>query len=240
MFFALQVSNHVRQRRKEHVRLELAESRLLHWNRRLQEEVNKRIRDLQKSMEQRNEAFLILAHETKTPLTLIHNYMEEYISKSGMTEELMLLKTHFSKLSRDIINLFDYERFTKGAGMYDRSQVTDLSGILSEQMILFGQYAHKQGIEIQSHIEPGIRVKADPGALNRLINNLVENAIIFSPRPATVRVALRISNDKIYFSVADNGPGIPSEYHDKIFQPYFQMLLPKRGHRGMGLGLSIV
>ena len=151
-----------------------------------------------------------------------------------------MVRSSLSKLSGDIINLFDIERFNRGLKIYDHEQVTDFSRIIFEEIILFRQYALKKEVQIISKVENGIFIKADPVAINRLINNLIENAIKFSSKPGEIIVSLKRVDGQISFSVADSGPGIPSEFHDKIFQPYFQMALHKTVNQGMGLGLAIV
>jgi signal transduction histidine kinase/DNA-binding NarL/FixJ family response regulator len=236
----LQVSSHIRGLRLEHVRLQHAEKRLLHWNNHLQEEVHKRTKELEKIIEQRTDTFVNLAHETKTPLTLINNYLDEYISKNGLTEELSVVRSSLAKLSGDIVNLFDIERFDRGLQIYNHSQVTDFSQTVSEETILFRQYAIKKDVRLISEVDIGIFIKADPVAINRLINNLIENAIKFSAKPGEIIVSLKRVDGQISFSVADSGPGIPAEFHDKIFQPYFQMALHKTVNQGIGLGLAIV
>jgi len=236
----LQASSHIRGLRLEHIRLQHTEKRLLHWNNHLQEEVGKRTRELEKIIEQRTNTFVNLAHETKTPLTLINNYLDEYICKNGLSEELSVVRSSLSKLSRDIINLFDIERFDRGLKIYNHSQVTNFSHTVAEEMILFRQYAIKKQVQIISEVENEIFIKADPVAINRLINNLIENAVKFSSKPGEINVSLKRGDGKISLSVMDSGPGIPSAFHDRIFQPYFQMALHKTVNQGMGLGLAIV
>lgn len=233
LLLALQVKNHIIQMRVDH-------QQLLNWNTNLQNEVDKRTKELQQVTTQKLNAFVNLAHETKTPLTLINNYLEEYIAAKGNSEELSVVKRSFDKISTDIVNIFDLERFSKGIKIYDHSQVTSVSDILKDNLILFTQYAKKRNIELEADISDEIIVKADPVAINRLINNLVENAIRFSPDQGKIEVALQIVDDKIFFSVRDYGIGIPLEMHKKIFEPYYQIVHEKRSLQGMGLGLPIV
>ena len=95
---------------------------------------------MEKINEQRTNTFVNLAHETKTPLTLINNYLEEYINSKGSSEELNVLKKNIEKLSTDIVNFFDLERFNKGIAIYDHDQVSNFSEILKENLVLFKEY----------------------------------------------------------------------------------------------------
>ena len=240
LLFALQMKRHIRKIRTEHEKLIDYEQQLLNWNANLRTEVDKRTKELEKVNEQRTITFVNLAHETKTPLTLINNYLEEYISKNESSEELTIVKRNLDKLSTDIVNLFDLEKFNKGFAVYNHELITDFSETVKNSTILFKQYVSNMNIELTSSVEENIFVKADPLSINRVINNLIENAIKFAIDGGAIAINLKRDNDKIIFSVKDNGVGIPSELHKKVFEPYYQMANQKKSIQGMGLGLPIV
>ncbi len=239
LLLALQLKRHIRQTRTEHQKLIESEQQLLYWNRNLQKEVDKRTKELEKINEQKTNTFVNLAHETKTPLTLIKNYLEEYIDTKGNSEELSIVKRSIDKLSTDIINLFDLERFNKGLAIYNHELISNFSEIIKDNLVLFKQYANKKDIELKENIEENIFIKADPVSINRIVNNLIENAIKFS-NDGIIDISLKSNNDKIIFSVKDYGIGIPPELHKKVFEPYYQITSYKRSIQGMGLGLPIV
>ena len=240
LLLGLHVKRHVRQMREEHQKLIASEQRLLNWNTSLQNEVEKRTKELERINEQKTTTFVNLAHETKTPLTLINNYLEEYMSKHESSEEINIIKRNLDKLSTDIINFFDLERFNKGIVVYNHDSVSDFSEILKDALILFREFARKKSIEIHATVEDGVYVKADPVAITRVVNNLIENAIKFSNDDCEIEVSLRTQNDQTFFSVKDCGIGIPPELHKKVFEPYYQIANLKRNTQGMGLGLPIV
>lgn len=238
--FALQMKRHIKELRTEHERLITSEVQLLNWNSDLKKEVEKRTMELELINEQRTNTFVNLAHETKTPLTLINNYLEEYISKNAPSEELTFVKRNLDKISGDIVNLFDLEKFNKGFAFYNHNQVCNISELLKDSALLFRQYASGNNIEIIEDIDKGILLKADPLSVNRIINNLVENAIKFSDDAGIIKIALKLTDDAILFSVKDFGKGIPSEMQTKVFEPYYQLTNNKSNIQGMGLGLPIV
>jgi signal transduction histidine kinase/DNA-binding NarL/FixJ family response regulator len=240
ILLALQVSRHIKQLRAEHQRLIDSELHLLNWNTSLQKEVDKRTSELEKINEQKTNTFVNLAHETKTPLTLINNYLEEYINRNGETEELSVVKKNIEKLSNDIVNFFDIERFNKKIPVYNHAQISNVSEILEDYLILFKEYAIKRKIKFDENIESDLLVKADPVSINRIIINVIENAIKFSEDNCTIEIVLKSQNEKINFSVKDCGIGIPPEMHKKVFEPYYQITNEKKSFQGMGLGLPIV
>jgi signal transduction histidine kinase/DNA-binding NarL/FixJ family response regulator len=238
--FALQMKRHIKEMRTEHERLITSEVQLLNWNTDLKKEVEKRTKELEMINEQRTNTFVNLAHETKTPLTLINNYLEEYINKNAPSEELNIVKRNLDKISGDIVNLFDLEKFNKGFAFYNHHQVCNISEQLKDSALLFKQYASGNNIEIIEDIEEGIFIKADPLSVNRIINNLVENAIKFSEEAGIIKISLKLMDDAILFSVKDFGKGIPIEMQTKVFEPYYQLTNNKSNIQGMGLGLPIV
>lgn len=239
--FALQMKRHIKEMRKEHERLITSEQQLLNWNTTLQKEVEKRTRELEIINEQRTNTFINLAHETKTPLTLINNYLGEYISKNLPSEELGIVKRNIEKLSNDIVNLFDLEKFNKGFAFYNHNLICNFSEVLKDSIILFRQYFSGNNINIKEKIKDRILIKADPLSINRVINNLIENAIKFSEGDIILmEIELNIQGNIISFSVKDFGIGIPVEMQSKVFEPYYQLTNRKRNANGMGLGLPIV
>lgn len=240
LLLSLQVSRNVRQMKVEHQRLIDSEDRLLNWNINLQNEVDKRTRELRRMNEQKTNNFINLVHETKTPLTLVNNYLEEYISKYGSVEELDVIKGGINKLTRDVTSLFDIERFKKGVDVYSHNQVSNFSEILKDSLMLFEYYCQRQTIKCHKEIEENVLIKADPNAIDRIVNNLIENAIKFSNTGGNIEIKLESNDDKICFSVKDSGIGISPEFQKKIFEPYYQINHKKNGLQGMGLGLPIV
>lgn len=230
----------VRQSRNEYQQLQESEKALQELNAELILKVKERTQELELANEKRTNSFVNLAHETKTPLTLINNYLDEYIDKHGQTRELEVIKNSLGKLTKDIVNFFDLERINKGFNIYDHNQFSDFSKILKESILLFRQYAIKKNIEIADSIEDKLFTKADPESLYRIINNLIENAIKYTKEKGEIEVILKSINGKIIFSVMDNGIGISPNLQSNVFDPYYQVNSQKANFQGMGLGLSIV
>lgn len=240
MLLALHLKRNIKQIKTEHQRVVDSEQRLKNWNTTLQTEVEKRTKELAKINEQQMNTFINLAHETKTPLTLVNNHMDDYIAHNGTSRELSVVKNSLNKLSADIGNLFDLEKFKKGFAVYNHNQVCDFSKVLNDSIALFAAFASKMGILLRTKTEEAVYIKADPLSVNRIINNLIENAIKFSPENGVVIISLKTENDKVFLSIKDSGPGISQKMQVKVFEPYYQISNQKKNTQGMGLGLSIV
>ncbi|MDD2380857.1 MAG: hybrid sensor histidine kinase/response regulator, partial [Mariniphaga sp.] len=240
LLFSLQVKRNIMQFRIDHEKLIDSENKLRDLNTNLQQEVMKRTKELEEANQLKTRNFINLVHETKTPLTLIKNYLDEYINKYGSAEELEIIKSGIDKLAEDVINLFDIERFSKGIDVYRHNKISNFSEILNKSLPLFKYYCDKQSISLQIFIEKDLLIKADPNAINRIVNNIIENAIKFTKSGGKIVISLSQVNDKIMFSVQDDGVGIPISQHKKIFEPYYQIGNKNTSLQGMGLGLPIV
>ncbi|MBN2443083.1 MAG: response regulator [Spirochaetales bacterium] len=195
---------------------------------------------LKKANEQKTRFFINLAHETRTPLTLISNYLEKYISKAGMDSDLRILKHNIDLMLKNMVNFLDVEKLRRGQIFFNHNQAAPLSEILKSRIILFTGIAHTKNIIINHTIEDDLYVKADPYAVHRIINNIIENSIKYSGKGGVINITLGKSENVILFRVADNGIGMTKDQMNHIFLPYYQLSHKKRNLQGIGMGLYIV
>ena len=242
VFTILFIRSTVQQSRSEYVRLQESERELQKLNSELMLKVKERTLELELANEARTNAFINLAHETKTPLTLIINYLNEYVRKTNQSssEELRLLKSSIEHLRRDIVNFFDMEKIQKGIDMYDHTKISNISEILRDSIVLFEASAIPKNLLIQPQVQENLFVKGDPSSLYRIINNIMENSVKYTPENGTIKIDLSNYQDKIILVVRDTGIGIPKHLQEKIFEPYYQINSAKANFQGIGLGLSIV
>ncbi len=198
---------------------------------------NEKIKEMSK---QKSDFFINVAHEIKTPLTLIKNYCDRYIKKVGETEELRIIKSNLDKLQRDMTNFLDMEKIEKGQIFYDHDQTFCLSDLISEKVTLFKEIAEIKNIRIWSKIEKEVYIQADPYAIDRVINNFFDNAIKYNNPGGEVNVELQTSDENIELLIRDTGIGISGERKNLIFLPYAQVSNLKRNIDGIGMGLYIV
>lgn len=213
---------------------------------RLENKVAERTIELSKAMESIDEAsklkttfFINLAHETKTPLTLISNYLEKYIQKTGLDDDLIIIKQNIDKLKIDMLNFLDSEKLEKGQVFYRHDEVLNLSRITVEKLPLFKEMARRKKITISADIGPDVYIKADSFAVDRILNNLLDNAVKYTPEGGKVFVTLAMDAGKILCIVRNTGNPIPQEQIDRIFEPYYQLSHEKRNIQGIGMGLNI-
>lgn len=190
--------------------------------------------------EEQTAFFINLSHEIKTPLTLINGYFQEYIREHGRNPALDVVERYITKLSRDMINFFDVLKFRKGKLVYKHDTIIDLSEYLGQAAELFRSPAARHGITIGLDIEPELYVRSDPYAFERIVNNLLDNAIKYNREGGEVHLSLSSTDRTVLLSVVNTGPGIEQEHLATVFEPYFQLSRAHRTVEGIGMGLAIV
>lgn len=206
----------------------------------LTQKVQERTKELEYAIEQKINTFISLAHEIRTPLTLVNNYLDEFINKHGTNEEISIIRDNIEILNNDVNTFFNEEKFRKGLSPHNHNQIISFSKFLLDKIAAFKSYALKKKIILTGNIEQNINIKADPDALHSIVNNLIENAVKFTPENGSIVVSLSAEAGIIQFSVKDSGCGIPRDMQEKIFEPYFQINRENQNYQGIGIGLSVV
>jgi signal transduction histidine kinase/DNA-binding NarL/FixJ family response regulator len=207
----------------------------------LEKEVLVRTNKLEQATHDKTRFFVNLAHETKTPLTLIRNYLERYIDRHGSDSDILIVKHNIDKLLRDMVNYLDAAKLENDQVFYDHQQITDFSTLLNEKVLIFRESAARYNLDLREKILPGLHVAADPYALDRICNNLLDNAIKFTPSNGIITVTLEpVDKKTVTFSVTDTGCGMSTDKKEHIFDPFYQLNREKRNVEGIGMGMYIV
>ncbi len=198
-------------------------------------------RELELANEQKTRFFINIAHETKSPLTLIKNYLDKYLKTRENDEDLAIVKANIDKLLRDMVNFLDSEKLERGQIFYNHAQVVNMTELMDMKVVLFREFARKKQIFLKNSASAdGLYVKADPHAMDRIVNNLLDNAIKYTNRGGTITVSLFPEGESVVLEVADTGIGMSEEQMSSVFEPYYQLTHKKRNVEGIGMGLYIV
>jgi signal transduction histidine kinase len=213
----------------------------------LEVKVRERTAELEQADRLRSQFLSHVSHELKTPLTSIKGFLQNLLD--GLTGPLNEKQQRYlsrmldnsDRLIRMIEALLDRTRIQSGRldlvpGEIDLGRcVVDAV----EQLRLLAQ-AKQQTLEAVVPPAP-LMVWADRDRLIQIITNLVQNAVKFTPEAGSIMVTVRQENQTLAgVSVRDTGPGIPPEFLDQIFDPFFRVKQVRSGTKGLGLGLSIV
>jgi two-component system, sensor histidine kinase and response regulator len=199
-----------------------------------------KLRNLEKL---RDDLMKMIVHDLKTPLTSIVATLEmlddgdfgpvtsaqrqAVTDCSGRADELL-------KLIEDLLEVARLEETTLQISRAPLAPATFLREVLDEWALRFRQASATASLDVAAGTPT---VEADRSLLQRVVANLLQNAISHSNKPVNLRLSARPHDEGVLFTVADNGPGIPPEYHDVIFRKFERVRSPGLAH-GSGLGLA--
>ncbi|MBN2737645.1 MAG: substrate-binding domain-containing protein [Spirochaetales bacterium] len=207
---------------------------------RLLDETQKANELLIEANKQKTQFFINVAHETKTPLTLIKNYLSLYMEEHLPDQNLTIINENIELLLANMMNFLDVEKLQRGETIYQHDRIVDLSDYTQKKCALFSGLAKRKYIQIRTKIHEKIYIKIDPWALDRVLNNLLDNAVKYVQTEGHVDVKIYKKQDKAFLEIRDNGPGLSVDTYEHIFEPYYLMSRQKTSKQGMGVGLSIV
>jgi two-component system phosphate regulon sensor histidine kinase PhoR len=200
-----------------------------------------------KQLDQMKSDFVnMVAHELRSPLVSIrqiHSVLLEGLAGPLLEKQNDFVNRGMKKIDAllALINdLLDVARLE--AGRLARKQETvHLEEVIEDLVILMEPRAKEHRISLTSSCESLSPVKADPRNIEDVLNNLLSNAINYSPEGGKVTVRARGAGDFVEITVSDTGVGIAPEEVPKIFDKFYRVKHPKTRHiTGTGLGLSIV
>jgi two-component system OmpR family sensor kinase len=208
---------------------------------------NQLLERLEASFEQQRRFVADASHELRTPVAILRGEAEVTLSKPDRSpaeyrETLAILRDESQRLAHIIEDLFTLTR--ADAGQYPLSlRDSYLDELASEALVRARSLALAKNITLTSSIESNLPVHADETLLGRMLLNLLENAIKYSPRDSSVELSCRREGDHYLVGVSDHGPGIPEDLQSRIFERFFRAdkarLRSQSDTGGAGLGLSI-
>jgi len=186
-----------------------------------------------------------VSHDLKTPLALIQLFAEtlelgRLKNTERATEYYRIINSEARKLTRLINNLLDFSRIEAGLRQY-RRQPTDLATVTRHVLeSLDSQFRHNQ-FTVTSKLNPSVPVLIDPEATEQALENLISNAMKYSPEHREISVVVDREDGYGVVRVMDRGVGITPRLQGKIFQKFYRIQTDAgSGPQGTGLGLAIV
>ncbi len=211
----------------------------------LQREMARKNADLARLNERKNHVLGVVAHDLRGPLgaiTTCSEFLEEEAASRLTPEErefLEMIRSSSDFLLRMVEDLLDISAIESGSLQLKR-EPTDLPALIKRSVSFHAVLAEKKGIRVR--FRAGARIPpvfVDPVKLEQVLNNLVGNAVKFSPPHSVVEATVREDGDNVVIAVSDQGPGIDDEDKEQIFEPFKKAKSGPHGEKGVGLGLAI-
>jgi len=204
--------------------------------------LNSMIERIDRAFESQQQFIADASHELRTPLTVIRSELEfaqRSLTDPGALESLKIAFSELDRLARMAEGLLTLARMdaSHNALKSDKVRLDELVVTAIQKM---RTAADRNEVALDLHIESAIEIEGDSIRLESVFLNLLDNAIKFSPRGATVQCRLDAGSQTATVTVADSGPGLSREDQQSIFRRFYQTESARALGTGSGLGLAIV
>lgn len=194
------------------------------------------------SWEQQRDFMGNVSHELRTPLTIVAGYLQSLQRRSANLNEdqrqaLGTARTETERAIRLLADLLELARADSGQ-LVCQKQITPLNVLLAECTAMAQQVSRRP---IRLHLpDEDIDGAADPGRLQQVLLNMIDNAVKYSQADAPIEVSLDADSTTARIHVQDRGIGIPLSHQQRIFERFYRVSEGMtRGRDGTGLGLAI-
>lgn len=183
------------------------------------------------------------AHEMFTPISAVQSEVDVALRRGRDPDEyrqvLSRIGDHAQSLSRLLDELLELSRAEAGSAA--SAAATDLSRVVRHQLEQTAARATSSVVEFGCQIMDGVIVAAETDDVRKIVDNLIDNAIKYTPAGGRVNVIVTVESGEGILTVTDTGPGFNAEDRPRLFDRFFRADQDVvRGTRGSGLGLSIV
>lgn len=191
-------------------------------------------------LDRHNRLLRDISHDLRTPLAR-QRIAIELASDEGadpaLMESILRQNERLETMTGQILTLY---RVSENGRAFEQQPVKPLA-LINRVLGDASDYAEQQGVDcklVASDDVAAVSILGDSGLLQRAFDNVLQNALDHTPPGQSVDVELSIMKDQVEVSVADEGPGAPSDMLNQLFEPFFRAD-ESRGGKGWGLGLSI-
>ncbi|HKU55323.1 MAG TPA: ATP-binding protein, partial [Rhizomicrobium sp.] len=184
-----------------------------------------------------------ISHDLRTPLASIlgsASSLKQYrgqLSEADQSELLATIQEEAERLNHFIANLLDMTRLESGALMpnLDQIELADVVGSVLRRTCRLTQH-HTLALDLDSGL-PMLRL--DPVLFEQILFNLIDNAAKYAPAGTTITLRARREGAVVKASILDEGPGLPDDDRERIFDKFYRVRARDRQRAGTGLGLAI-
>lgn len=186
-----------------------------------------------------------VSHELRTPMTSIIGFVEGImdgtIPKDKQNHYLTIVKDETTRLTKLVNDLLDLARIESGEVPIN-PRVFDISELIRRNIIKFENQINNKNLDLEINLEKEHHaVIADPDGIERVLTNLLDNAIKFTPEGGTIYVRTSAGDDKVNVTIEDTGIGIDKEDLPYIWERFFKTDKSRSKDKiGTGLGLAII
>ncbi|QBR91617.1 sensor histidine kinase [Nocardioides euryhalodurans] len=203
----------------------------------------KDVTEFMRALRVKDEFVASVSHELRTPLTSIRGYVDLLMEEDGMPEEavrqLAVVARNAERLGRLVADLLQSAQIDLGPMRVVRTR-GDLAATVRETVAAAAPAAASVGVTLDADLPDALVMMMDRDRMRQVADNLVSNAIKYTPRGGKVHVRLGVDGERVELSVEDTGIGIGARDRDQLFTRFFRSRqAEEQSIQGIGLGLSI-
>jgi signal transduction histidine kinase len=178
------------------------------------------------------------AHQLRTPVTAVKLQLENLRRRSGASAITALadLETGIQRLQRLVEQLLTLAR-QQDARVRAPMLAVDLLPILKQSIADIAPLAERREIDLGLERADSASIRTDSDHLRTVLDNVLDNAVRYTPAGGRVDVSLRRTDDQAVVEIGDSGPGIPADQLERVFERFYR--IPTASAQGSGLGLAI-
>ena len=200
--------------------------------------VNALLRRVEDSASRERRFIADAAHELRTPLAALRVNVEALQQQggAGAHRELLAGIVRASERATRLVGQLLLLMRSDAAGA-EAARPLALDALVQDRLAALARLADVRGVELVLEAGEDLIVRGEESALVSLIDNVIDNAIKYSPPGGTVSVALARAGGMVQLCVSDSGPGVPEALRERVFERFFRA--PDQVQQGSGLGLAI-
>ena len=203
--------------------------------------VYRAVRQQLKLQQQQQNFMMAITHELKTPIAVarlnLETLQKHQLDEGRRQKLIQMTLEETSRLNNLASNILVSSQLEGGRYRVAREEL-DFSDLVKNSVQNFQRRFPER--EWKTSIESEVDLNGDPLLLEILVNNLLENAVKYSPRESGIQISLESKKSDIYFIVTDTGPGIPDHEKKKVFEKFYRIGSEEtRTTKGTGLGLYL-
>lgn len=193
----------------------------------------------------RDEFVSSVSHELRTPLTQIRMFTETLLLDRVRSDEerrrsLEIIDREARRLTQLVENVLQFSRVGKKIDSLSK-QKQELAPLIQEIVEDFESVVQGDQIHFECRVTFGVSAEIDADAFRQILINLLDNAVKYGRKPQQVIVELKVQDDVACLSVDDEGPGVPAEDRERIFEHFHRLERDRQSATaGTGIGLSVV
>jgi K+-sensing histidine kinase KdpD len=192
--------------------------------------------------ELKNNFLSLISHDLKTPIAKIQAICDRMLAEAhdtSVTGDVTALREEATELHRYIHTILQITR-VESRDFRIKKDASDINEIISTVAGKLQVLAKNKKIELVLDLEPMFLIEVDAVLMREVVLNLIENAIKYTQEGGRVTISSREIEDQVYVMVEDNGPGVPKEEQERIFDKFYRGESGKSQPKGSGLGLYLV